>query len=565
VQAIMRETGIIPEKVHVELLRDMGKSAAERTSIDIGINRRTKEKKSNRVEFAEQLGRSPETITATELIRYELWKEQGGKCAYWMLRKNAESITGGHIRITDLQDSSTALQIDHILPRSRTFDNSFHNLCLCTADANQAKKNRTPWEWIGCRNEKAWHKYETWIKSLRIKGLKKRNYLLKNLSEDVAGRFHARNLSDSRYATKLVLAWLEEEYERLGVDCHDQLGKEIKRFRARPGQLTAILRKAWGVNGLKYDSDNNRIGDRHHALDALLVACATESTLQKMTSLYKQMENNAARYRLVPNAEKPWGGFVKDTRKLLNDVFVSRAERGSTKGALHKDTLRQIRTEEDGYGNEIKRVYERKAIADLTEKDLCNIKDADRNSRLITILRDWISNGKPLDTPPLSPKGDPISKIRICTGRFSSGICVKRGQGIAQADNGSIVRTDVYTQNGKFYLVPVYTHHVAKGIVPNRAAKALKDEKYWDVVDESYDFCFSLQPNCYVVTEDKKGKVVEGYYGGMNRRTCTITLNKPFDKSTPPLTPGTKTLKSLTKYRVDRFGRLHKVHTEPRP
>ena len=191
---------------YVELLREVGKSGEERNRISRGLERRTKEKEAARKAVAQLLGKSPETVSAGEVQRYELWRQQDGKCAYYMLWRHAggeraygDAMPQGSIPPDWLADGVNAVQVDHILPRSRTFDNSFHNLCLCCHAANQAKGGRTPWEWLGAAQPQAWHDFEQWVQSLPLKGLKKRNYLLRDLNAEVQGRFHARNLTDSGY------------------------------------------------------------------------------------------------------------------------------------------------------------------------------------------------------------------------------------------------------------------------------------------------------------------------------------------------------------------------------
>lgn len=226
--AICREFGFLPGRVHVELLREVGKSGEERNRISRGLERRTKEKEAARKAVAQLLGKSPETVSAGEVQRYELWRQQDGKCAYYMLWRHAggeraygDAMPQGSIPPDWLADGVNAVQVDHILPRSRTFDNSFHNLCLCCHAANQAKGGRTPWEWLGAAQPQAWHDFEQWVQSLPLKGLKKRNYLLRDLNAEVQGRFHARNLTDSGYVARLTLRWLEEEYARHDVPMQD--------------------------------------------------------------------------------------------------------------------------------------------------------------------------------------------------------------------------------------------------------------------------------------------------------------------------------------------------------
>ncbi len=80
VRSIVRAFGV-PDRIHVELARDVGKSAEERADIERGIERRNREKDKVRdIEFPQCVGRPPQN--AEELLRFELWKEQAGKCLY---------------------------------------------------------------------------------------------------------------------------------------------------------------------------------------------------------------------------------------------------------------------------------------------------------------------------------------------------------------------------------------------------------------------------------------------------------------------------------------------------
>lgn len=565
-KTIVNELGEVPGKVHIELLRDVGKSVAERNEIEKGLDRRREEKWRNKEKFAKLVNKSPDQVSKTELLRYELWREQGERCAYYHLWCNngGERIyTGnkGMIAVHELQDGPNAAQIDHILPRSRTFDNRFINLCLVRVEANQAKGNRTPWEWIGREHPDAWHVYEEWIRSLQIKGFKKRNYLLKDLSEDVESRFHERNKHDASYAARLVMRWIEMEYERLGVPMTGDDGKRIRRVFARPGKITSDLRKAWGVEDLKKDTKGKRLGDRHHALDALVVALCTESMLQKITRVYKSMEQWQEKYRIVPHLPAPWEPFRHDVQKALQSVFVSRAERGKERGRLHEDTLRQIRKEINDQGREIEVLYERKPVLNLLAGDLENLKDMERNRWLRDILQDWIDRGKPKNDLPRSPQGDLIRRVRIKRGPFTSGITVPRGEGVAQADNAVIVRTDVYCKNMNYYLVPVYANRVHLSAPPRLAIIIGKNEREWLEMDESYSFCFSLIKNSYILAEKANGTIVEGYFSGTDRSVAAIVVAMAHDhQQTTKI--GVKKLKNFQKYRVDRLGRLHRVKKE---
>lgn len=569
-EAIMREFGIIPGRVHIELLRDVGKSKDERLAIKTGIDKRTKEKNRLREELAEKFGIPVDHVSGTELLRYELWRSQQHKCAYYTMfsRHGGERVYSGRhkegaIGIEDLRDSANTTQIDHILPRSRTFDNSFHNLCLCCVGANQAKGNRTPYEWIGASNMAAWHAFEQWVGVSSFKGLKRRNFLLKNLDSETEDRFSNRSLNDSSYIARLVQRWFGDYYERSGVPMEREDGTGIRRVFARPGGLTSFLRREWGVESLKKDASGKRFGDRHHALDALVVACCSEGMLQRLTRLFKRQEAHQPHAQLAT----PWPDFRHSAERLLSQIFVSRAEQGRTKGELHEATLRSIRVEPDAKGNPREMVYERKPIGSLSMKDLERLKDPRRCPDVVEALRAWIEANKPKDEDklPRSVKGDIIRSVKLLRGPFTSGVRIIRGEGTAQADNGEMVRTEVYEKHGKYYLVPVYTWQEAQDIRPNRAIIAYKPESEWLLIDETFAFVFSLTSNSYIVTENKKGEVREGYFLGANRSVASITLAAPFDKELVTTGIGVQRLTIFNKYRVDRLGRLSLVRKEKRP
>ena len=72
------------------------------------------------------------------------------------------------------------------------------------------------------------------------------------------------------------------------------------------------------------------------------------------------------------------------------------------------------------------------------------------------------------------------------------------------ADNATMVRVDVFEKGGKYYLVPIYSWQVAKGILPDKAVVQGKDEEDWTVMDDSFKFKFVLYANDLIKAELKK-------------------------------------------------------------
>lgn len=550
----MRNTFGLPGAIYIELARDVGNSLEKRREIEKGINDATAQRNRERQEARDLLG--IEDISGDTLIRYRLWKEQNGRCLY-----TDQSIAPDKIIATD-----NSVQVDHILPWSRFGDDSYNNKTLCLASANQRKKNATPYEWMLAElGAEHWDKFVEVIEGNKgLRGFKKRNYLLKN-AKDAEEKFRSRNLNDTRYACRLLAEAVKLFYPR--GERQEKDGN--RRVFTRPGQLTAALRQAWGLESLKKVDGKRLPDDRHHALDALVVAAVSEAEVQKLTKSFQEWEQQglARPLRRVP---EPWDGFREQAKDAFNSVFVARPERRRARGEGHAATIRQVKERE---GQQL--VFERKAVVDLKDADLDRIKDPERNSAIVTSIRAWIVAGRPADAMPVSPKGDAITKVRLQT-KNKPAVPVRGGS----ADRGEMVRVDVFSMPNKrgkdeWYLVPVYPHQVADRKSwpqpPMRSVVAYKDESEWTGIGEAHVFRFSLHPRSYVEAVKSNGQILAGYFQGLHRGTGAINLFNPDNprllkdvdgNSTESI--GAKTLLTITKYSVDRFGRKSPVRNEVR-
>lgn len=544
-----------PGRIVVELARDVGKSADERDSISKGIERRTAERERHRAELKELLNLQEEP-TEQDLRRYELWKEQKYRCIY----------TDDKIDARDILANSNTVQIDHILPRSRSQDNSYPNQVLCTAKANQDKKQRTPWEWKGAVDPAWWTAFEARVRALSIKPKKKRNLLMSNFDERERG-FAERNLNDTRYASRALLSVLRTLYADDGEPDPASEGYLRKRRRlfAQPGQITSILRRSWGFDGVK-----DRADDRHHALDAILCAASTlssEGLLQRLTRAYQQQEEEN-RKEWVPRLEPPWAGFRDDVMAVYASVFVSRSEKRRARGQGHADTIYGIGIED---GRKV--TYERKAVSKLTKGDLARLKDAKGgNRKLAEALVAWIEKGKPTDDTPRSPKGDPVRKVLLRRrGSDPAGLRLNGGH----ADNADMVRVDVFVKpnsRGKdeHYLVPIYRHQIMDRKrwpqPPVQAVRPHKHEDDWEHIGPQHEFRFSLYKDSLIEVAKRDGQVFEGYFRSMSRSTGALAISPHHrrDQTFEGGSIGARTLILFRKLEVDRLGGKFEVKQETR-
>lgn len=346
----MRNRYGLPDAIHIELARDVGNSIEERRRIEKRVNDTTAQRDRERREAAELLGL--DDISGDTLLRYRLWKEQKGRCVY----------TDRAIPVPALLATDNSVQVDHILPWSRFGDDSYNNKTICFTAANQNKRRDTPHEWL--TRIGGWDDFSARVEgNSDLRGFKKRNYLLKNAVE-AEERFRSRNLNDTRYAARLLAEAVKLFYPE--GERQDRGG--VRRVFTRPGALTAALRQAWGVESLKKVDGKRVADDRHHALDALVVAAIGEGEVQRLTESYQEWEQQGLG-RPLRYVETPWPGFRQDVLAAFGNAFVARPERRRARGEGHAATVRQVR-ERDAKAI----VYERKTVEALTSADLARIK-----------------------------------------------------------------------------------------------------------------------------------------------------------------------------------------------
>ena len=110
--------------------------------------------------------------------------------------------------------------------------------------------------------------------------------------------------------------------------------------------------------------------NRHHAVDAIVLAATTESLLQGMTREIQVRERKGLQDDIF-HVSPPWPTLRHAVMQVVygengsGGVFVSRAERRRARGKAHDATVKQVREID---GKQI--VYERKPIEKLSEKDL---------------------------------------------------------------------------------------------------------------------------------------------------------------------------------------------------
>lgn len=607
VNAIVKKYGS-PESVHIELARDLAKSRAERNEIEKrnedAASRRIKE----REEFKKHYG--AEKTNGTNLLKYRLYKEQDCKSMY----------SCKTIDINRLFEEGY-VQIDHILPYSRSYDDSQSNKVLVLTKENQDKGNRIPYEYFESKQiDISWYEFEQWVKSCKnLNQKKKRNLLRNSLSKDAKKDFLERNLNDTRYACRFMKNYIDR-FLCLSENS-DKSGCVVVA-----GQLTANLRNCWGLNKVREEND------RHHALDATVIACCTRKIVQKVGAWSKAREvefNNSSyddpdlpidenellllnTFKNVkePKFTEPWHCFREEVEarvfecdleklkkelkqqcsytesdlKNVRTLFVSRACEKIGKGALHKDTVYRQTSEMRKENLAIKKV----SLKKLKYAKISSIVDADtRNKNLCDALRKRyeeyssttgkdvskieekdlakiFSDDKPMHMPNSEGQEDPCNPIvkSVRVKDACSGVPIRNGV----AENDNIMRVDIFKKRGKYYCIPIYAWNKT---LPNKACVARKNESDWVEIDDSYEWCFSVRTNDLIRIDGKKESFF-GYFNGFHRSVASFSIlfhdrqiSKKYKKGEKEGI-GVKTAYSLTKYNVDVLGYYYLAKPEKR-
>ena len=586
-----------PHAVNIEMARDLSRPLEERREVLAAQKEFRERNEKGREQFEETFGHKS---TGATLEKWMLYREQMGKCAY--------SLDAFESPDRVINDASYA-EIDHVLPYSRSYDDSKNNKVLVLARENRNKGNLTPHEYLtgldGCDDGPRWRSFVGFVDSNKAYRQAKRSRLLrKEFGKDEAKSFMERNLNDTRYICKFFKNYVERFLQLAETS-------EAKRCVVVSGQLTAFLRARWGLLKIREESD------RHHAMDAAVVAACSHSMVKRLSDYARRRELSAvsrgfidletgeivdaAMYQqLERHFPDPWSHFRHEleARLKLDDVnqmreqivvlgsynepaldalkplFVSRAPQRRNGGAAHKETIYAQSEALKETGS----VKQKVALASLTLKDIDKLVDPHRNAMLYEAIRERLlaHGGKadkafaannPLRKPDKLGEltGPIVRSVNMLIDKMS-GVEVRGGL----AKNDTMLRVDVFQnkKDRKFHLVPVYVHHRVAGL-PNRAIVAFKDEVDWTLMDEGFDFLFSMYGNDLIELAQKGKPVMRGYFASCHRGTGAINIwahdrNALIGKTGAYEAVGVKMAVSFSKLNADVLGNTYAAPPEIR-
>ena len=322
-----------PDEIRIELARELKKNAKEREELTKSIAETTR----LHDEYRKILSQPPfnlSYISRNDIIRYKLYEE---------LKDNGYKTLYSNTYIPQEKVFSKEFDIEHIIPQSRLFDDSFSNKTLELRSINIEKGNKTAYDFV--KTKYGEDGLEEYVKRIEILFKEKKTKLrkLKMQEPDIPDGFIDRDIRDTQYIVRKAKTILEEL---------------VRRVVSTSGSITDRLREDWQlINvmkelnwdkydklGLTYYEENHegkqlkRIKDwtkrndhRHHAMDALTVAFTKEAFIQLFNNMNASLKPNSNEYALknlyIENGymkpPMPLPEFRTEARRHLENILIS--------------------------------------------------------------------------------------------------------------------------------------------------------------------------------------------------------------------------------------------------
>ncbi|MGU3377028.1 type II CRISPR RNA-guided endonuclease Cas9 [Chryseobacterium sp. M5A1_1a] len=352
VNQIIDKYGKIDE-IRVELARELRNSAKQRKRISVSNFRNKKENDKIREVLSNEY--QYKIVNGRDIQRYKLWQEADGQCLYCSREITMSDFISGQA------------DLEHILPKSRSFTNNMNNFILAHKKCNSTKNQLTAYDFMSGKNEQIFEQYLEKVNELyndgkgKINKAKFDNLICKG--DDIPSDFVERMKKDSQYISKETVKLLKNVCENVFTTT---------------GQVTDFLRDKWklkevmqevnyekyklldlvdtkiikdGINKtkeIKIIKDWSKRDDhRHHAVDALICALTDQKIIFRLNNLNKlyqyersgmskeELESNA-KFLNVENfdlkafadqiddwSKSPIENLREDTRKHLDQIFIS--------------------------------------------------------------------------------------------------------------------------------------------------------------------------------------------------------------------------------------------------
>lgn len=228
INEVIKKYGSIDE-YSVEFARELKKSHKDRMKMNSSMLDNKSKNDNVRVEIVNKYSnifKSISHVKRDDIIRYKLFKEQRGMCVYSATMINERNLF-----------NKNEYQIDHIIPYSRSYDDSYTNKVLVTTKSNQLKGNKLPKESsdIDIKN------ILKVINSSSISNKKRDKLLETEISDD----FIERNINDTSYTAKLARTLIQSYLQPNKCHCPS-------------GSITSKLKNMWRLSGYTHSLINSK-------------------------------------------------------------------------------------------------------------------------------------------------------------------------------------------------------------------------------------------------------------------------------------------------------------------
>ena len=333
VNAIIKEYGK-PEQVVIEVSRDLKASREAKAKMQQKITQNQKENARLNINIKDAC---PKILypNRKDRLKFKLWEELNPsnaldrRCIY----------CGKQISGADIFDDNL-IQIEHILPFSRTLWDSEYNKTVAHTKCNQDKANKSPFEAFG-NNPYGYNWCEILERVSHLKAPQKRKLFAENAiaNFDKDSGFIDRQLTDNAYLSKMALRYLKAIVEK------------NSNVWSVTGGMTKLLRDKWDIDKILKREINkeeiayfnlkdeqigtykkNRYDHRHHALDACIIALIDRSMVQEISNLNKVYKKDKLE---VP----PMPILRAELIEKVKTIIVSHKPDHGAQGKLSKETL----------------------------------------------------------------------------------------------------------------------------------------------------------------------------------------------------------------------------------
>ena len=313
-------------EVRIELARELKQNKEDRAETTTRINKQEKENQ----KFADMIAELNISPTRRRIQKMRMLQETGNKCIYCGAVVTPSQFIEGH-----------GYEIEHIIPRSRLFDDSFSNKVCSCRNCNKAKGALTGYDFMKTKSDSEFNAYLDRVEELFKNGKisKTKRNKLKMSSSEIPSDFIERDLRESQYIAKKA---------------HEILSQMFRNVYASSGAVTSYFRHVWGYDNVLHDLNlpkyrdadlveeveytthdqthtterikdwTKRMDHRHHAIDALVIALTRQGYIQRLNTLNADSEKSASdKVNLDKWASAQPHISVKDVQVAVNNISVS--------------------------------------------------------------------------------------------------------------------------------------------------------------------------------------------------------------------------------------------------